>query len=77
MNDRRYIRAYRNEFTDPDLGAPFLVSFADGTVYASRDLTAEQLHQLRRDIENALEDGIVEMTWADLYGAPHDEEIIF
>lgn len=75
-NDRRYIRAYRNEFADPDSGAPFIISMADGTVYASRDLTAFQLKQLRREIDDALLDGNVEVAPGDINGDPQ-EEIIF
>lgn len=74
VTGRYYIRAYRNEFADPDCGTPFIISIADGTVYASRDLTARQLHELRRDIDNALEDGMVEMERGDLYGSPDDIE---
>lgn len=72
MNDRCYIRAYRNEFADPDAGAPFTVSMADGSVYASRDLTAGHLHALRRDINEALGEGMVEMTDGDINGNPED-----
>ena len=39
MSDRKYLRVYRNEYADPDEGTPFIISMADGTVYAGRDVT--------------------------------------
>lgn len=74
MNDRRYIRAYRSEFADPDSGAPFTVAMCDGSVFASRELTVDAMKALRQNIDEALHEGMVEMTNGDLYGSPNDIE---
>ena len=74
VEHREYIMVRRNDYP-MDHTRPFLIAIADGTVYGSRDVTAAQLQKIRRDINDVLGEGMVEMTLADLWGKPNYDDM--
>lgn len=72
-----YIIVHRKAWEDTE--RPFTLSFAQGDIYASRDVDAKQLRQLRQDIADVLEEDagrMEQMTHGDL-GLVDPDDIAF